>query len=175
MADAAWRRFDEVVAPHAELVRRLARRSTCCDACADDLTQETLLRALRGLDRFDGRHTRAWLATIVRNGAITRSRQRRHDILHDPDMHPAAATQQPENVVLNQTLDDRLQGALAGLPAPLLGVVDAVDLRGLSYREAAVALGVPIGTVMSRLHRARRRLRGALLTDDLTSCTPACA
>lgn len=152
-----------------------ARRFTCCDACADDLTQETLLRAFRGLDRFDGRYPRAWLATIVRNGAITRSRQRRHDILHAPDMHAAAATLEPEHVVLDQTLDGRLHTALADLPASLLDVVEAVDIRGLSYREAAVALGVPIGTVMSRLHRARRRLRRALLSDDLASCTPACA
>lgn len=175
MRDTAWAEFAEVIAPHVELVRRLARRYSCCDACADDLTQEALLRALRGLDRFDGRHPRAWLATIVRNGAITRSRQRRHDPLHDPDSHAAAATFEPEHVVLDQTLDARLHAALGHLPDHMLDVVEAVDMRGLSYREAAAALDMPIGTVMSRLHRARRRLRHALAVDNLVPCTPGCA
>ncbi|MGH9182649.1 MAG: RNA polymerase sigma factor [Acidimicrobiales bacterium] len=137
MTEIASGQFTEAVAP------RLARRLTCCDACADDLTQETLLRAFRSFGRFDGRHPRAWLAT-------------------GSESIVAPAAWEPEHVAVDQVLGDRLHGALPDLPETFRAVVDAVDIRGLSYDEAAAALGVPIGTVMSRLHRARRRLRHAL-------------
>lgn len=161
--------FERYVLPEIEVMLRVARSLTRNHADAEDLVQDTMLRAYRAIERFDGRHPRAWLLTILRNTHVNRNRRRRPELLRNPDMHVERAEQvvgvdeatQPESVV-DREFDHEVRAALASLP-PTFGVaVELVDLDGLSYAEAAEVLAVPIGTVMSRLHRGRRRMREQL-------------
>ncbi|MDP8928097.1 MAG: sigma-70 family RNA polymerase sigma factor [Actinomycetota bacterium] len=163
--DEAFRRY---VVPELELLLRVARRLTGDEHIAQDVVQETLLRAWRGLDRFDGRHPRAWLLTILRNAF--KNHLRKHKVhLSDFSREIAEATPAkgaeertgPEHVVEDE-LDAALADALRSLSHKLRAVVLLVDVEGLTYQEAADALGIPIGTVMSRLHRSRKRLRDQL-------------
>ncbi len=163
---AAFRRY---VLPELDVLRRVALRLTNSAADADDLVQETVLRAYRALDRFDGRHPRAWLLTILRNTNVNRARKRTPDLLDDQDRALSAIRAEgydgesgPQDEVIANTPDPRVIEALKALPAIYRDVVFLVDIDGLAYREAAEKLGVPIGTVMSRLHRARGRVRAPL-------------
>ena len=161
--------FERYVLPEIEVLLRVARSLTRHRADAEDLVQDTLVRAYRAIDRFDGRHPRAWLLTILRNTNINRHRRRRPELLRDPDEQldrlaasPADdADLAPEQVVESE-FDVEVERALASLTVPFAQVVELVDIDGLSYAEAAQVLGVPVGTVMSRLHRARRKLRDHL-------------
>lgn len=166
-ADAdAGELYQRYVLPEVEVLLRVALAMTPQPCDAEDLVQETLLRAWRSIDRFDGRHPRAWLLTIMRNAEVNRHRKRRPHLLDDPDVLPADARQEsvpsPENLLASQALDGALETALAALPQPFQEAVLLVDVAGLTYAEAAAALGVPQGTVMSRLHRSRKRLRSTL-------------
>ncbi|MDH4363738.1 MAG: RNA polymerase sigma factor [Acidimicrobiia bacterium] len=158
--------FEQHVLPEIEVLLRVARSLTRNNADAEDLVQDTLIRAHNGIDRFDGRHPRAWLLTILRNAHINRHRRRRPELLRDPDvtfdrMSKAAGPEQTDAFV-DLELDAELIRALDQLSQPFRFVVELVDIQGLSYAEAAQVLGVPPGTVMSRLHRARARLRDRL-------------
>ncbi len=159
--------------PEIEVLLRVARALTRNDADAEDLVQDTLIRAHNGIEHFDGRHPRAWLLTILRNANINRNRRRRPELLRDPDltfdrMGRAAGPEQTDAFV-DLELDAELVRALDRLAEPFRLVIDLVDIQGLSYAEAAQALGIPPGTVMSRLHRARGRLRRRL---DQTGLAP---
>lgn len=164
-ADAAFSRY---VLPEIEVLYRVARSITRHDADAEDLVQETMLRAFRAIERFDGRHPRAWLLTIMRNAQASRFRRRRPSLLNDPDEAADRAISMadegpgPEAVVLERGFDAVVESAYLDLPDVFREVVDLVDLGGLSYQEAAEVLEVPQGTVMSRLHRGRKRMREAL-------------
>ena len=157
--------FERYVVPEIDVLYRVALSLTRNRADAEDVVQETLLRAYRAIDRFDGRYPRAWLLTILRNANRNRVRRRRPELLRDPDEGPdllEAGTdpdEGPEAQVLADVLDAEVAEALDALPERFRTVVDLVDVDGLSYAEAAEALGIPVGTVMSRLHRARKRLR----------------
>lgn len=147
---------------------RVARSITGNAADADDLVQDTLLRAYKSIDRFDGRYPRAWLLTIMRNAQINRVRRKRPELLKDPDVtlaivantDPDAAT--PEDLVIELTLDETIESALQSLSPQFREAIHLVDIDGLSYKEAAAVLDVPVGTVMSRLHRGRKLIRQAL-------------
>jgi RNA polymerase sigma-70 factor (ECF subfamily) len=156
--------FAKYVLPEVEVLLRVARSLTRHPADAEDLVQDTLLRAYRAIDRFDGRHPRAWLLTILRNTHANRGRGRRSEVLSDVEAARAAApaTEEPEAVVLRGTFDTAVEQAFRALPDKFRLVVELVDLGGLSYQEVAVTLDVPVGTVMSRLHRGRGRIRAAL-------------
>ena len=163
--------FERYVLPEIEVMLRVARSLTRNRADAEDLVQDTLLRAYRAIDRFDGRHPRAWLLTILRNTHINRNRKRRPELLRDPDTQLERAVRTPEDDDANRPdrfidfeLDGALEDALATLSPRFTEVVELVDIDGLTYAETAEALGVPIGTVMSRLHRARKKLRDQLRT-----------
>jgi RNA polymerase sigma-70 factor, ECF subfamily len=170
-------RFREQVLSELEVLYRVARRLTRTPMEAEDLVQDALLRAYRGFDRFDGRHPRAWLLTILRNTHYNRLRKRRPDLLDDEVVQrlpaPGAdgrADGTPERA-LHDAFDPLVRDALVALSANHRAVIALVDLDGLSYQEAADVLGVPVGTVMSRLHRARRKVRAHLeqagfLEDD---------
>lgn len=159
--------------PEIDVLYRVALSITRSYADAEDLVQDTLVRAYRAIGRFDGRHPRAWLLTILRNAQVNRVRRRRPDLLHDPDevTRRAAATEeeaaQPEAAFMVGVLDEHLGAALDALPLKFRQVVDLVDVNELSYQEAAEALGVPVGTVMSRLSRARKRLRDHLAREGI--------
>lgn len=163
------RAFQAYVVPELELLYAMAMRLTRDPHEAEDLVQDTLLRAFRAIDRFDGRHPRAWLLTILRNTNINRGRKKTPALLFDPDQTLSQVTAPGADgrdgaaePALARIADPVLVAALQGLSADHQAVVALVDVDGLSYQEAAELLDVPIGTVMSRLHRARRRLRGAL-------------
>jgi RNA polymerase sigma-70 factor (ECF subfamily) len=169
---AAAAPFERYVLPEIDVLYRVALSLTRNAADAEDVVQETLLRAYRSIDRFDGRHPRAWLLTILRNANINRARRRRPGLFTDPEegaraLESAAPGPSAEDEATAEVFDGAVASALAELPARFLQVVELVDLDGLSYQEAAEVLDVPIGTVMSRLHRARRRLREQLAEDGL--------
>lgn len=163
--------FAAYVLPEVEVLLRVARSLTRHPADAEDLVQDTLLRAYRAIDRFDGRHPRAWLLTILRNTHVNRVRGRRPEVLSDTEGERAAApaAEEPEAVVLRGTFDAAVERAFVGLPDKFRRVVELVDLGGLSYQEAAVTLDVPVGTVMSRLHRGRGRVRAVLEAAGLNT------
>lgn len=165
LTEARRRRFEELIVPQMIFLARVARSMSRSGAEADDLAQETLVKAFRALDSFDGRHPRAWLARIARNTAINRDQRNREFLSDEGVVEPEAApaeTDDPQELVAGAELDSHLRRALDDLPGAFRVVVQLVDVEGLSYQEAADALEIPIGTVMSRLHRARNRLRTSL-------------
>jgi RNA polymerase sigma-70 factor, ECF subfamily len=161
-------RFDAVVLPEIDVLYRVARSITGNADDAEDLVQETLLRAFRSMATFDGEHPRAWLLTVMRNANSNSHRRQRPVLLRDPDEgSDRTDTRSPvapsaEDVVSESWVDVRIDAAVRGLPARLRRAMELVDVDGLTYDEASVVLGVPSGTVMSRLHRARRRVRDRL-------------
>ncbi|MDQ3504992.1 MAG: sigma-70 family RNA polymerase sigma factor, partial [Actinomycetota bacterium] len=143
-------------------------------ADAEDLVQDTLIRAYRAIERFDGAHPRAWLLTILRNTHLNRLRTRIPSPLLDSEQQAgvldrAGVDRSAEEVVVDPMFEPVVAEALAALPTMHRVVVQLVDVDGLTYAEAAEALGVPRGTVMSRLHRARGRIRTRLLAAGLVS------
>lgn len=166
--------FERYVLPELEVLARVARSVTRNSHDAEDLVQETLLSAYRAIDRFDGQHPRAWLLTILRNAEAKRHRKRRPFLLREGE-EPAAtvgydfssAARSPEQLVVGEQFDAVVAASLRSLPQHQRQVVELVDLDGLSYAEAAEVIGVPVGTVMSRLHRARSRIRRRLVAAGL--------
>jgi RNA polymerase sigma-70 factor (ECF subfamily) len=150
--------FARLVTPEISRLHGAARTLTHGGDAAEDLVQDTLVRAYRALCRFDGRHPRAWLLTILRNVFYKDARR----IRAVPVADVPAITEDDTSAVID--FDDALRRALATLPEAQRDVVTLVDVEGLSYAETAAALGVPAGTVMSRLHRARHKLREQLLS-----------
>lgn len=158
-------RFQAYVVPEIEVLYRVAYSITRNKADSEDLVQDTMMRAYRAIERFDGRYPRAWLLTIMRNAQVNRVRRKRPELMHDPDetmsrvADESAEGADAESVLMDQEFEAPIEEALAALPEKFLRVVELVDLNELSYQEAAGALGIPVGTVMSRLHRARRNIR----------------
>ncbi|MER8155103.1 RNA polymerase sigma factor [Streptomyces sp. NPDC094472] len=167
------RMFAQYVLPEVEVLLRVAMSLTTQRADAEDLVQDTLLRAYRAVGRFDGRHPRAWLLTIMRHAEVSRRRQRRPRLLDDPDTElerlVPARDATPEELVVDTTFDEAVDAAFTALPLRDQQVVRLVHVDGLSYAEAAQVLDVPKGTVMSRLHRARKRIRNQLLAAGVES------
>jgi RNA polymerase sigma-70 factor, ECF subfamily len=163
--------FTRYVIPELDVLMRVARSITGNPTDADDLVQDTLLRAYRAIDKFDGRYPRAWLFTIMRNAQINRVRRKRPELMRDPDTTLAVVAntdndaKTPESVVLDQTFDAAVERSLAAIPAQFREAIHLVDIDGLSYNEAAAVLDIPVGTVMSRLHRGRKLIRNDLTTD----------
>ena len=167
--------FEEIALVHLDLLYRAALRLTHNRAEAEDLVQETWLRALRHFDQFDpGSNCRAWLLTILRNAFLNRLRRDGREVL-ESDMAAGAtdaaaidsvssARSSPEEEFLQTVLHGDVDRALKTLPLPFRQAVLLADLEGLSYKEVAQVLGCPIGTVMSRLSRARQLLRKELVT-----------
>ncbi|MCH7788455.1 MAG: sigma-70 family RNA polymerase sigma factor [Acidobacteria bacterium] len=160
--------FSSYVLPEIPVLSRVALSMTRNNSDAEDLVQDTMLRAYRSIDRFDGRYPRAWLMTIMRNAQINRVRRRRPELLRDPDRtmdeyaNQANETSSVEDEVVDPVFDSVVAEAFNRLPPKYRTVLELVDLGELSYREAADVLDVPVGTIMSRLHRARKRIRNEL-------------
>ena len=162
--------FDRYVLPEVAVLYRVALSLTGQPADAEDLVQDTLIRAYRAVDRFDGAHPRAWLLTILRHTHINRSRRRRPFLLADGDgmgvvmerLAPSAPAS--DEVLISTQFQVVVADALAALPEKHRAVLALVDIDGMTYQEAADALDIPRGTVMSRLHRARKKIRDGL--DD---------
>ncbi|MBW3589299.1 MAG: sigma-70 family RNA polymerase sigma factor [Actinobacteria bacterium] len=164
--------FDKYVVPELELLYRVALAMTGKPENAEDLVQETLLRAFRAIERFDGRHPRAWLLTILRNALANQVRKKVPLPVSDVDEsgNPESVSDHrdsPEFQVVDQAFDGAVAAAFEELPGKFREVVALVDISGMSYAEAAARLGVPVGTVMSRLHRGRTRIREGLKSEEL--------
>ncbi|MGW0825393.1 RNA polymerase sigma factor [Streptomyces sp. NPDC002845] len=164
--------FAAYVLPEVEVLLRVAMTLTARPADAEDLVQDTLLRAYRAIDRFDGKHPRAWLLTIMRRAEINRHRRRKPRLLDGPDTGldrtaSVEVPESPESLVVGEAFDAEVDAALEVLPQAHRQVVRLVDVDGLSYAEAAGLLGVPERTVTSRLHRARKRIRVRLTATGL--------
>lgn len=160
--------FTKYVVPEIEVMTRVARAMTTQKADAEDLVQEALIRAYNAIEKFDGRHPRAWLLTIVRNTEYNRHRKRRPFLLDDADdisKHDSPTASTPEEQLVDRTLDDFVETAYKALPDKYRDAVRLVDIEGLSYAEAAAVLDTPVGTIMSRLHRGRKAIRNRLLSD----------
>jgi RNA polymerase sigma-70 factor (ECF subfamily) len=166
--------FERMTMPHLERVERFARALTRDAARAEDLVQETYLQALRGWHTFrTGSDARPWLFKICHN-AFLRSTKREARYVEAPEDDPeleslatavAHAQAQHDGIaeaVEQMDLRAEIDRALSALPSYFRGVVVLVDLEGQSYEEAAVVLDVAVGTVRSRLFRARRQLQDLL-------------
>ncbi|MBA3619983.1 MAG: sigma-70 family RNA polymerase sigma factor [Acidothermales bacterium] len=170
--------FDRYVVPEVDFLYRVALALAAQPADAEDLVQDTLIRAYRAVERFDGAYPRAWLATILRNTHLNRVRKRLPVLLRDDETAQAVFDQgsrdtpTTEDIVVDSQFDAVVVEALAALPEKYRAVVQLVDVQGLTYREAADALGIPRGTVMSRLHRARARVRARLNSAGLVAKRP---
>lgn len=161
--------FRQYIVPELEVLFRVALRLVRDRDDAEDLVQDTLLRAYQALHRFDGAHPRAWLLTILRNTNVNRVRKKWPDLLDDEartlgalPARGADGREGPGESVVEAIPDDAVVDALRSLSSDHRAVVALVDIDGLAYGEAAKVLGVPTGTVMSRLHRARNKLRARL-------------
>jgi RNA polymerase sigma-70 factor (ECF subfamily) len=161
--------FEQTVLPHLAAAYNLARWLTHNDQDAEDVVQEAYLRAFRFFGGFHGGDSRAWLLTIVRHTCYTWLRQQRaHDLItvFDEELHtPECPTADPETQLVQQASAQALRAAVEALPVEFREVVVLRDLEELSYKEIATIANIPIGTVMSRLARARKRLQQALLTQ----------
>ena len=162
-------RFEAMVLPHLSAAYRLARYLTRNDADADDVVQEACLRALKYFGGFRGEgasQSRAWLLTIVRNMAHTWRSRHRADASateFDETLHSEARTEDHPDMLARSDARDALAHALDHLPPDFREVIVLREIEGLSYKEISEVVDVPVGTVMSRLSRARKRLQQALI------------
>jgi RNA polymerase sigma-70 factor (ECF subfamily) len=159
--------FEETMLPHLPNAYNLARWLLRNEHDAEDSVQEAYLRAYKAFGQFRGGDGRAWLLTIVRNVCYSRLRKNKNINLHeefDESVHGAAEEPAPAAGPLQgEVSPELLREAMAALPEKMSEVIILHDLEGLAYREIADVVGIPIGTVMSRLARARERLHGELL------------
>ena len=158
--------FEQAVLPHLSAAHNLARWLTGNDHDAEDVVQESYLRALKFFSGFRGGNSRPWLLTIVRNTCYTWLRRNRMDEATtelDERIHGLdSGSPDPEAVLLAAARRDLVQRALEELPVALREIVILREMEGMSYKEIADVTAVPIGTVMSRLARARARLEALL-------------
>jgi RNA polymerase sigma factor (sigma-70 family) len=171
--------FARVVLPHLGDAFALARWLTGDRTDAEDVVQDACLRALRGIAGFSGGNSRAWVLTIVRHTAYTWLGKNRPAALVVTDDLEAveraafarddaadAADETPEAALIAKADAARLEAAIQKLPPPFRETLVLRDLQGLDYKEIAKVTGVPIGTVMSRLARARQRLMTMITKDE---------
>jgi RNA polymerase sigma-70 factor, ECF subfamily len=156
-------RFEEFILPHLDAAYNLARWLVKNATDAEDLVQEAYLRAWKGFSGFRGADGRGWLLTIVRNTCYTWLRaNRRHELAveFDEQVHSTdVETPEAERVLVQSAGRETLEKALQELPAEFREVIVLRELEELSYKEISDIAGVPVGTVMSRLARARSRLQ----------------
>jgi len=173
---AAGESFDDVVLPHLDAARRLALWLMRNEHDAEDVVQEASLRAFRYFRTFTGGDGRAWFLRIVRN-TCTGWRGRRLNALTDPfdeEQHRSdRAASDPETLLLQTDDASLVERAMRNLPGRFHQLLVLRELEGLSYRELADVLGIPMGTVMSSLSRAHLALRGALDNELKPSRTSA--
>jgi len=164
IAPAIAESFDEIVVPHLDAGFRLARWLTGNEHDAEDVVQEASLRALRYFRTFTGGNGRAWFLTIVRNTSCRwHSGIAALSDMFDEEQHSSALPgSDPESLLLHTDDVTLIERAMSRLSSRFRQLLVLRELQGLSYQEIAEVVGVPIGTVMSGLSRARRALRAAL-------------
>lgn len=159
-------RFEHAILPHLNAAYNLAHWLTRNDQDAEDMVQEAYLRAFKFFDGFHGTNSRAWLLTIVRNTCYTWLQQKQAPELttsFDEELHSSESEAfNPEDLLLHSANAQLLREVLEELPVEFREVIILRELEGLSYKEIATITDVPLGTVMSRLARARKRLQHCL-------------
>jgi RNA polymerase sigma-70 factor, ECF subfamily len=165
------RRFRDAALPYLDDVYSLARYLMRNPADAEDAAQECYVRALRHFDSYRGPEMKPWLLTILRNVCNAEfARRRKQETPTDFSEHESAAeelpiwqepTSSPETTMVHRQDGDTIRRLVAALPQPFREVIVLREINDLSYREIAEVAGVPVGTVMSRLARARSMLRAA--------------
>lgn len=170
-SDADKRRaFEEEAIPHLDTVYRVALRLSSDPSQADDLTQETMLKAFRSWHQYkQGTNVRAWLLTILRNTFINQYRRSKTlgstvdvDEVEGFTIFDAVQDVDPEGRFFDQIVDDEVLRAIDELPEEFRETLTLSDIESLSYAEIAEITGVPVGTVKSRLFRARQALQKKL-------------
>jgi RNA polymerase sigma-70 factor (ECF subfamily) len=160
--------FEELAMPHFASLYNFACWLAADKAAAEDLVQETYMKALRGFSSFQqGTNFRAWMYRILRNTFLTSQTGLRFASSFDnEDELPmeVAITETPESLLLARVEQYAIQRALEALPINFREIILLCDLEEMSYQEISQALGIPIGTVMSRLSRARKAMRALLAT-----------
>lgn len=161
-------RFEQTVLSHLDAAYNLARWLVRSPSDADDVVQESCLRALRFFDGFRGGDSRAWLLKIVRNTCYSWVRKNRpaelsdefDEASHSPEKDAGGA----EASLIARAESERVRRALESLPVAFREVIVLREIEGLSYKEISDLTGAPMGTVMSSLSRARQKLREQLQT-----------
>jgi len=169
--------FEDGSLPYRDQLYKTALRMTRSVEESEDLLQETYLKAFRHYGRFEeGTNLKAWLFRIMKNTYINWYRKRRSQPLHvefdelqegfEANLPDATLTDDlsPESVMIDAQVDAEVRETLLSLPHDYKMAVLLVDLQGMSYQETADLLGVPVGTVMSRLYRGRKKLERSLLS-----------
>ena len=161
--DHAWAAFEAEALPHVDRLFRLAMWFERNRSEAEDLVQETMMQALQSFHRFQpGTNCRAWLTTILQHVRSNRRRAHgRSPVVDDPDDRIGQTTPFVPPVP-QQLTDEEILGALRRIPGPFQEGIGLCDVEELTYKEIADALAIPLGTVMSRLHRGRALLRAEL-------------
>jgi len=170
-APAARETFDDVVLPHLDAGYRLARWLMRNEHDAEDVVQEASLRALRYFRTFAGGNGRAWFLRIVRNACHGSRRpfQAVTDPFDEEHHSDVQSHSDPETLLLRTTDASQVERAINSLPDRFRELLILRELEGLSYRELADVMDIPIGTVMSGLSRARDALRGVLVNESKPS------
>lgn len=154
--------FEQTIVPHLDSAYNLARWLTRNEQDAEDVVQESYLRAFRFFDGFRGVDGRPWLLAVVRNTCLTWLRQRKGDlsmVAFDEAAHaPRAAEPNAESRLIEGSKLASLSECIEALPLEFREVLVMRELEEMSYRQISETSGVPVGTVMSRLSRARKRL-----------------
>src|SRR6202035_926482 len=171
--DERRRRFEMLVLPHLDAAYRFARWLARSPCDAGDLVQEAILRACRGFDTLRGSDVKAWLLTIVRNCHFTAvKQQQRRGFVPLPEEHDArdghamiASTPDPESVSIHRDDERTLERLMSALPQEHREVLVLREIEDMDYREIATVANIPIGTVMSRLARARAALKARWLKE----------
>ena len=159
---------DESLLLYLDAAHNLARWLMGNPSDAEDVVQEAYLRALAAAERFRGGDERAWLLSIVRNGCYSsyrRQRVRRAEDFDETRHSDPGATPSPEQLALEGDTSRRVRSAVEELALEFREVIVLREFEGLSYKEIADVVEAPIGTVMSRLSRARAHLQAALAVD----------
>jgi RNA polymerase sigma factor (sigma-70 family) len=164
--------FEEVVLPHLDAAFNYARWLTKSDADAEDVVQDAAVRALRFFSSLRNDDARAWLLTIVRNTWYARfakiGHADQHAVFDDMKDERPDERLNPEALAIQRQAVERVRRAIEELPVDFREVIVLRELEGLSYKEIATVIAVPIGTVMSRLARGRERLL-AMLDPEATT------
>ncbi len=170
--DEQQRRFRQCALPHLGAAFNVARWLTHDDHDAEDVVQEAFVRAWRSIDTFRGDNARGWLLQIVRNTCFSWLKKNRplqvvtfDDSSEVIEGMPAPAADEPQAIALRNNDRAALNRAIAALPVAFREVLVLRELEDCSYGEIARIADIPIGTVMSRLARARALLRAALRSD----------
>ena len=170
---AAKRDFREIIEPELPVLLRVARGITRSKPDAEDLVQETVLRAFKALANFDGEYPRAWLLTIMRNTHVNMHRRKRPTLIDDwkflepyPLAFSNAENLSAEETSIKNNLSEELIKGLNSLDVRFREVLYLIDIEGLNYAECSSVLGQPVGTVTSRLSRGRNKLRTYLIENQ---------